>query len=87
MAKKKDLKSSIHFACDDLMTACMALALNKDKEQAADTILIDIQKMRQDYVKRISHTEPGMAAKTYFKNVIESFTKEVERYIGLINNL
>lgn len=87
MAKKKDLKDSINFACDELITACLAVSFNKEKEAAADKLMLKIQAIRQDFVKRLSHTEPGMEPKNYFKAVIEGFGKELDQLVEQINKL
>ena len=43
--------------------------------------------MRNDYVRRISHVEPGMKPKAYFNNLIEAFNNDTLELIDQITNL
>jgi len=43
--------------------------------------------INDDYVRRVSHIEPGMQPKTYFKNLTDGFYKQVMEVIDQLNNL
>jgi len=43
--------------------------------------------LRNNYVGRISHIEPGMKAKDYFKDLREKFDAEANEIIDQICNL
>lgn len=71
MTNKRDLKKIINYICDDLLSECVAATLycgNKKNEELS-TILTSIAIIRNNYVRRVSHPEPGMPAKVYFNNL------------------
>lgn len=89
MAKRRILKANIKLACGDLFNECIAMSLynNKVNIENTTTLLQSIIKVQNDYVNRISHVESGMSAKTYFKNLVESFNAQTTEIIDQINNL
>ena len=65
MAKRRNLKRQINYICSDLFAETMAAALYGAKVdmEAVDDTLATILVLRNDFIKRISHPEPGMEAK------------------------
>ncbi len=89
MAKKRDLKRSINYICSDLFAECVAASLygqNQEKENI-DALLSSILIIHSDFVRRISHPEPGMDQRVYFKTLIDDFNKQVGEIIDQIGNL
>jgi len=87
MANKRTLKKGIQLICEDLFAECVAVSLygpeaNKDN---AETLLPVIVKMQDDYINRISHPEPGISAKTYYQNLREQFSAQVNEILDQIN--
>lgn len=89
MAKKRDLKQSINYICSDLLAEAVAASLYgaKSNEEEANNLLASIIITRNDFVKRISHPEPGMAQKAYFKRLVADFNQQVDELIDQIGNL
>ena len=89
MTNKRTLKKSINFICRELFAECLAISLyNGEKaKENAEAILSSILFIHNDYVNRISHPEPGMKQKAYFKNLIESFNKHTDEIIDQIANI
>lgn len=89
MAKKRDLKRNINYVCSDLFAEAMATALygNKDNKDAADNLLSTIIITRNDFVARISHPEPGMKPRDYYKALIRDFNEQISDIIDKIGNL
>lgn len=89
MSNKKDLKKKINFVCADLFAECIATSLysGKPKKEDVDSLLEAILIINDDYRRRLSHPEPGMKAKAYFKNVEENFDKQIVEIIDQIGNL
>ena len=89
LKKKKDLKQTINYICSELLAEAVAASLygtNKDeetKQQVLSTIIIT----RNDFVKRISHPEPGLDPKQYYKQLIEDFNHRVSDIIDQIGTL
>lgn len=89
MAKRRNLKRQINYICSDLFAETMAVALYGSKVDiaAVDDTLASILILRNDFIKRISHPEPGMAAKKFYKAIISDFNLQVADIIERIGNL
>lgn len=89
MSSKRDLKSTINYISSDLFAEGVAASLygNKNNSENVDGLLASIIMMRDNYVRRVSHTEPGIPAKAYFKDLKEKFNKEVNEIIDQLCNL
>ena len=91
MANKRSLKHAIKFICEELFAEAVAASLygnepQKEKSNAED-VLASIIRLEDDYTSRISHVEPGMKAKLYFKTLREKFSSEVDELVDQIYNL
>ena len=89
MANKRTLKRAINLICAELLTEAVAASLyGNDKHKSGDdTLLYSIMQMQRNYICRVSHPEPGMSAKLYFKDLREKFTAEVSEVVDNINSL
>ncbi|MBQ8158592.1 MAG: hypothetical protein IJ081_06190 [Prevotella sp.] len=89
MANKKSLKHAINIICEEMFTECVAASLygNKAQKDNAEALLFSIIKMQSDFTSRVSHPEPGMPAKQYYKDLREKFTAQASEFIDQINNL
>ena len=89
MSNKRDLKRTINYICGDLFTEGIAASLygqNRDNDNT-EAILTAILVMHSNYIRRVSHVQPGMPAKVYFKDLKDKFSKEVNEIIDQLNNL
>lgn len=89
MAKRKSLKSKINEVCSELVAEVVATSsyVTTPNQENMIALISSILKMRADYIRRVSHVEPGMDAAEYFRRIGESFNKEVEEISDAINNL
>ena len=89
MAKRKELKHVINNICTDLAAEVVAVSLYESTpaEENIVAIINSILNMRRNYIGRISHVEPGMPAKKYFNDLIESFNNDTLEIIDHINNI
>ncbi len=90
MANKRNLKKGINFICDNLVAECFAIAIynsNNAKTEMVDDTIASILQMHRDYINRISHPEPGMPQKTYFKVLKTDFIQSVNEVIDNIKNI
>ncbi len=85
MQNKRTLKRSINLICDELFAECLAASLYGHNKESAEALIFTIAKMRKDYIARISHPEPGMPLKTYFKKVREEFAAQSSDTLDHIN--
>ena len=91
MTNKRTLKHAINLICENLFAEAIAASLygnesQMDKSHAKD-VLASIIRLQADYISRVSHVEPGMEAKLFFKDLREKFTTEVDEIIDQINSL
>ena len=91
MANKRSLKHAINLVCEELFAEAVAASLygnepHKEKSNAND-LLASIIRLEADYISRLSHVEPGMKPKLFFKNLREKFTSEVEEIVDQVNSL
>ncbi len=91
MANKRSLKRGINSICDVLLTECVAASLYGAAAHAhkdnANALLFSILRMQTDFICRVSHPEPGMPAKTYYKDLREKFSMQVGEIVDQINYL
>lgn len=89
MSNKRDLKRTINYICGDLFTEGIAASLygeNRDNDNT-EAILTSILVMHSNDIRRVSHVQPGMPAKVYFKDLKDKFSKEVNEIVDQLNNL
>ncbi|MDY6206485.1 MAG: hypothetical protein SPI30_07075 [Prevotella sp.] len=89
MSSKRKLKLYINNVCTELFAECMAVTLygtdiNKENVGA---LLSSILVIHNDYIRRVSHPEPGMKAKTFYKKLTEDFNEQVKEILDQIDNL
>lgn len=88
MPNKKDLKKSINNICSDIFAECVAMSLyHHAHEENVDALLSSILAIRNDFISRISHPEPGMRPKEYYDHLAKSFTEQITETIDQISNL
>ena len=89
MANKRDLKRTINYITSELFAETVAASLynGKSSQEDVDGILSSIVMINNDFIKRISHPEPGMKLGTYYQNLIHDFNKQVSEIIDQISNM
>lgn len=89
MPNKRDLKKTINYICSELFAECVAASLynGNPNEDSVNALLSSILMIQNDYVNRISHPEPGMKQKDYFRDLIDNFNKQTSEIIDQIASL
>lgn len=89
MSNKRDLKRTINYIAGDLFTEGIAASLYGENNNSdnAEALLSAILIMHNHYIRRVSHVEPGMSPKAYFKDLKDKFYQEVDEIIDQLNNL
>ena len=83
MANRRRLKKEINNICSDLMLAIVL----QDKPQSTEkleTIGHEILALNVEFVKRISHTEPG-SVRLFYTNLRQEFSEKVRNIYGLLS--
>ena len=87
MANKRILKKKINLICEALFADCVAVSLYGPEANKgnAEAHLYTIVQMHDHYIKRVSHPEPGITAKAYFKDLRDKFNAQVSDMLDEIN--
>ena len=86
MASKRHLKQKINLICEELFAECVAGSLYGQNRESAKALIFSTIKMRNNYVRRISHPEPGLTAKAYYKDLKEKFTAQAGELLDQLNS-
>ena len=86
MASKRLLKQKINVISEELFAECVAASLYGQNRDSAEALIYSTIKMRNNYIRRISHPEPGMSPKVYYKDLKEKFVAQVSELIDQLNN-
>ena len=86
MANKRKLKKRITLISESLLADCVAASLYgpKGSKENMEALLFTIVKMEDHFTKRISHPEPGLSPKAYFKDLREKFSAQVSNILDQI---
>jgi len=89
MTNKRDLKRTFKLVCSELFAECMAASMDDDgkNKENYDAMMSSILTVYNDFVSRISHPEPGMEQRAYYKSLKEDFQKQVSELIDQICNV
>ena len=88
MASRKDLKKNVNYIASELFAECLVNSLyvpGTDKAKA-DELMSVILNVQDEFISRISHTQPGNV-KGYYKKFHEDFNAKVDEIIEAMNNL
>ena len=89
MANKKSLKHAINGICEELFAECVAASLYGAEKQGenAEALMTTILRIQSNFTARVSHPEPGMTAKEYYKDLRAKFAAQVSEVVDQINNI
>lgn len=88
MAKRRTLKKHVNYVIGELFAECTVVARFVPGVDAtkADEVMVHILNVQDDFVSRISHTEPGNV-KGFYKAFRADFKAQVEALIDEIGSL
>ena len=88
MANKRSLKRNINYVCSELFSEVVAISYTTDaSDEDIKALLTSILVIHNDYVRRVSHVEPGLAPRLFFKSLITNFNKQASEIVDQISNL
>ena len=88
MASRRALKKNVNYIASELFTECLVNSLyvpGTDKKKA-DELMGEILNMQDEFISRISHTEPGNV-KGFYKKFRSDFNAKVEEIIDAMSKL
>ncbi len=86
MANKRQLKKTIDLVTGTLLVECVA-AMHFDHvcpQEDIDSIMTAALRLQDDMIRRVSHPEPGMPARKFFKNLREELLSTADELAGQI---
>lgn len=88
MASRRKLKKNVNYIIGELFAECIirCMASSKVAEKQADQILAEILKVQDEFICRISHTEPGNV-KGFYKKFYGDFNQEINKIAEGIEKL
>lgn len=88
MANKRSLKRNINYVCSELFSEVVAISYTTNtSDEDIKALLTSILVIHDDYVRRVSHQEPGLAPSVFYKALITNFNKQVSEIVDQITNL
>lgn len=88
MASRRQLKRTVNYIAGELFTECLVYNMyvpGTDKTKA-DELMGKVLIMQDEFISRISHTEPGNV-KGFYKKFREDFNNQVNTIIEEISKL
>lgn len=85
MANRRNLKKVIGYISNELLSQALFVSLNSNRDEAEWNVIYEkIIAMNNDYVARVSHKQPGMAASDYFNALCTSFNNDAKAIVAEI---
>ena len=88
MASRRQLKKSVNYITGELFTECLvhrSFVPGTDQQKAED-LMINILNVQNEFLSRISHTEPGNV-KGFYKKFNADFNAKVNEIIDAFGKL
>ncbi len=88
MASRRDLKRDISYVIGDIFTECLIYKelVPGTNQKEAEKLIVDLLRIDNEFITRISHTEPGNA-KEYYRTLVKDFQKEISAVIDKLTKL
>lgn len=88
MASRRDLKRDISYVIGDIFTECLIYKelVPGTNQKEAEKLIVDLLRIDNEFITRISHTEPGNA-KQYYRTLVKDFQKEISTVIDKLTKL
>ena len=88
MSSRRNLKKQVNYIARELFTECMINSLfvpGTDKAKA-DELMADVLEMQQEFISRLSHTQPGQV-KQFYKKYHEDLNASIKAIVDKIGAL
>ena len=86
MAKRKVLKKRINYIVGELFAECLINGKNCADQAKVNDVLADILNTQNEFISRISQTQPGNV-KGFYKKLIQDFNAKANELIDAISKL
>lgn len=88
MASRRILKKSVNNIASELFAECAIhrMLFPETDKQKIDELMTEVLKMQDEFISRISHTEPGNV-KGFYKKFHSDFDKKINEIIAGLEQL
>ncbi len=88
MANRRTLKKNINYIAGELFAECLikSMCIPGTDKQKADELMGEILKMQDEFISRISHTEPGNVKK-FYKKLHADLEAKINEIVESMNNM
>lgn len=87
MASRKNLKKTVNYIVGEVYTDCLITqVLKKADVETVEPLLVELLDIQDEFVKRISHTEPGNV-KGFYNQFYKDFNDRVDALYAKIEAL
>ncbi|MBQ9386389.1 MAG: hypothetical protein IJU24_05880 [Bacteroidaceae bacterium] len=88
MASRRDLKRDISYVIGDIFTECLIYKelVPGTNQNEAEKLIVDLLRIDNEFITRISHTEPGNA-KGYYRALVKDFQAQITQVIDKLTKL
>ncbi len=86
MASRKDLKKAIKCLFGELLTMCIQLKSQDKDQEKVDQVITEILSAHNDFIARVSHTEPGNV-KGFYNALCKSLLDKVGEISGKLSDI
>ena len=86
--KRRELKKTITYLSGELIAECVAIAQMNSNVHMADVenIILGVARLHDDWVRRLSHVEPG-STRLFFRKLKEEMQHRTDEILEQIQNL
>jgi hypothetical protein len=85
MASRKNLKKTVNFIVEEIVTDCLVQQALKDTDEAkVDEVLADVLALQNEFLARTNHTEPNNV-KAFYKDFYTDFNARVDAIYAKID--
>lgn len=88
MANRRQLKKNVNYIAGELFMECLVMSkfVPGTDKQKADELMAQILKVQDEFISRISHTEPGNV-KGFYKKFNSDFQAKADEIIEALGKL
>jgi hypothetical protein len=87
MASRRELKKNVSYIAGELFAECLINSISETaNKKKADEIMTQILTVQDEFISRLSHTEPGNV-KGFYKKFRSDFDTKVNEIIDAITAL
>ena len=89
MEKRRELKKGINFLCGESFAECVAIMHYQKPipQEDVDNVMTSILNLQDDMLNRVSHVEPGIKAKEFFKKLRTDMVERTDEIVEQIKSL